>query len=221
MPSQLRFALTLMTASLVGLLIIQRSAPLRAQAQKFVYIAEGCQHFSKEVPPGTFDDKSFEGPQMTMGDRLEVLEDASARYKVRAYDGRVAFIAKTKVRAEDPKSYFSATLGGRKVVGFLRGPKHCSFIDRVKAIVDSGGETDVPISRISRLEAGPNGLKILTDDGSEYVSSVAQWNQSWGGSPAFFHYGQLPGIRSGSGAELPISRSRIAQPIVLVRMTVE
>lgn len=194
-----------------------------AQTAKYVYVAEGCQYLSKRLPDGTLDDKSFEPPQLTMGDRLEVVSETKTHYIVRSYEGRVGSIAREKVQARDPKTYFAGIVDGRKVVGFLRGPNHCSFIDQIQMTVDGAGQAAIPIPRISRLEAGPEGLKISLDDGAEYSATITEWRESWGGSPARFHYGQLPSIRSGHGVELPIARERIRiiGSLLVQRTTIE
>jgi hypothetical protein len=155
-----------------------------------------------------------------IGDRFEVLGESGDFYNVRMYGGKDGFVAKGMVKAEDPKTYFATTIGGKKVSGFLRGPAHCSFINevRVKVGLDTGGEVAVPIPRISKIDAGPNGLTIWTDDGEEYHSTVAQWRDSWGGRPAVFWYGELAHVRSGHGTQLPIETDKIGAHLVLEKI---
>jgi hypothetical protein len=206
MATRISFVLTLLV-----------SVTLSAQSPKYVYVSEGCAYLTKEPSDNN-------GTQVVIGDRLEILGDMPDYYKARMYGGKEGLIAKGKVKPEDPKTYFSATVGGRKVVEFLRGPAHCSFIDelQIKVGLDTGGQVDIPIPRISKLETGPKGLKVWTDDGEEYDSSVAQWKDSWGGSPGRFYYGeQLAHVKTGHGTELPIASDKIGHTLLLEKIKVD
>src|SRR2546426_82111 len=66
---------TMRTALFSALVVILFPALVSAQDTKFVYVSEGCTYFSKPLAAGSFDDKSFDPPQLIMGERLEILSE--------------------------------------------------------------------------------------------------------------------------------------------------
>jgi hypothetical protein len=186
--------------------------------KKYVYVSEGCTTVTAQA------EKSFTGTQILLGDRLEVLGENGGFHHVRMYGGNEGYVPRESVTYEDPKTYFAATIGGKRVVGFLRGPSHCSYMDKIviKVGMDHGSQVEIPIRKISKLEAGPSGFKVWTDDGEEYESNVAQWKDSWGGRPGTYYYGgQLTHVQTGHAAELPIDYANMLHTILLERFEAE
>jgi len=183
-------------------------------ARTYVYVAEAYPNGRQNLPDGCIQLRKSDGwqaeDQLALGDRLEVLGEEGDRFRVRLWDGREGPVEKSTVQRMDPKTYFSTTINGKSVVGFLLGLAHCSFLNVLEVLTESSRVERIPIPEIAEVDVGPTALAILTTKGSVITAKAGKWNEAdeeypnlpalVGGPVGFYIYGELALVRRGSRA---------------------